>query len=410
MLKNYIKTAVRNIIRNKIFSTINIAGLSIGILSSILITLYVIDELSYDSFFSNADRIYRLAYETEASVGQRNHYPSIGGGVGEQLKIDFPEIVSVVRIFKNTAGGTTWLVKDNERFREDNFFFADSSLFDVLDYEFLKGNPDNAFRVPNSLVITEAIEKKYFGSEDSINRTLGFELPNGTLIDLKVTGVLKDLPDNTHFHFDFLFPMSSVGNLFPGAPPRAIQNFLSNWQFTAFYTYFLAPENFDAELFEEKLPAFLNNHTTTRQREFIKGIYTQKLTDIHLRSNYLLNEIEPNSDIMYVYIFAVIAVMTIIVACINFMNLSTAKSANRVKEVGLRKVSGADRPDIIRQFLGESSLIAFIALIIAIIIVTISLPAFNGISGKEFDLGFLGDPVLITGLVVMTLFVGVLAG
>ncbi|MGH7451159.1 MAG: ABC transporter permease, partial [bacterium] len=402
MFKNYLKIALRNLLKYKGYSFINVLGLAIGMACCFLILIYVQDELSYDRFHVKAESIYRIAVETESS-GRQFRYPSIGGGWAAAFRNEFPELLGAARLWRFNPA---WITLEDKRFSEEKFFWADSTVFEIFSFAFLQGNPKTALLAPNAVVLTEETAKKYFGTAEALNRTLGIEF-NGNVVDLKITGVMENVPRNAHFHFDFLGSLSTLRPP-PGADANA-GRFLDSFLFTMFYTYILVPEDFGLAGMESRFPQLLEKYCSERERSFLKGLFLQSLTAIHLQSN-LLNEIEPNSDIIYIYIFSAIAVLTLAIACINFINLTTARSANRAKEVGLRKVVGAQRQALVRQFLGESIFLVFISLLLAIGIVEFTMPAFNALTRKELQLDYLANPLIILGLLAIALFVGIAAG
>ncbi|MFQ5571219.1 MAG: ABC transporter permease [Rhodothermales bacterium] len=399
MIKNYLKVALRNLRKYKGYAFINVFGLALGIACCLLIILFVQDELGYDRFHEKADRIYRLAMETESS-DRRFQYPSVGGGWAAAFVTDFPAVEQATRLFK--PFGQVWLVKDDQRFDEDRFFWADSTVFEVFTFSFLKGTPEAALQEPNTVVLTEASARKFFGTTDVLDRTLGIEFGTN-VVDFKIVGVLENTPENAHFHFDFLGSLPTLREQFG---PQA-NAFLNNFTFTAFYTYLVVQEGYDIVQLEEQLPSFFEKYAG--DQEFVKSLFIQPLTDIHLRS-HLLNEIETNGNVSYIYVFSAIALLTLVIACINFMNLSTARSANRAREVGMRKVVGAERKDLIKQFLGESLLLAFVALIVGVLIAEAFLPLFNTLSGKSLDIGYVSNPFVTVSLLGIALFVGVFSG
>ncbi|MFC1477563.1 ABC transporter permease [candidate division KSB1 bacterium] len=398
MIRNYIIISLRNIRKYKAYSLINILGLAIGMTCCLLIMLYIFDELGFDSFHENSGRIYRVAETFQWDQAEITHYPCIGGGVAEDLLNDFPDMVqSSARMLNN---GEVWVFIGDTQYREDRVYFADSSLFNVLSAEFIQGNPDRALKQPNTLILSESTAKKYFGDKNAIGQTV--RIDNANAPDQTVSGVVKDYPRNSHFHFDILASMSTVRNEQNAA-------FFNNWYGTAFYTYLLLKEGVSPDALESRFPFLIEKYVSERDRVRLKSIYLQPLQDIHLHSN-MINELEPNSRIEFIYIFSAIALLTLIIACINFMNLATARSAGRAREVGLRKVIGADRTQLIKQFIGESLVIAFSALIFTGLFTLLAFPVFNTLSGKELSAGDIIDPVVFTGLLGITLFVGLFSG
>ena len=390
MIKNYLTVAIRNIARNKTFSAINILGLAIGMACCILILLYVQDELSYDQHHENAHRIYRVVVKTKID-GVMRQSPVTSLPMGPALATDYPEVIEAVRFY----GGDDprMLVGDQygHFFYEDDLWFTDPNFFQVFTFPLRKGDPETAFLEPYSVVITEAVAQKYFGEQSPIGQILSFNDK-----EFKVTGVLKDTVHNSHFPFDLL--ASPI-------PPKP--NFWFNHEF---YTYLLLQQNGSAGELEAKLPDFIERHAGKEYKVLGRPItyFLQPLTDIHLYN--LEGEMSPNGDIRYVYLFLSIALFVLILACVNFMNLSTARSATRSKEVGMRKVVGANRTQLIRQFMGESILLALLALFFAIALVEVSLPAFNAFTQRELVLDYTGNWHVVLTLLGVVLFAGLLSG
>lgn len=392
MLRNYIKIAFRNLFRHKGYSFINIFGLSIGMGCSILILLWVQNELSYDRFHPNPDKLYRVTAEL---VNMNIKAAVTPAPFGPAIQKEYPEIKSMVRI--STNGGGLFQV-DDKMFEESNVWFADSNFFQVFNFKFKEGDIRTALHKPESIVITEAMAKKYFGTENA----LGKVIRKNHAEDFEVTGILEELPENSHLQFDFIQPMS-----FLARTNRDLKEHV--WDNYNFYTYLAFDQN--AETTPAAISGFENtlNELYKKNEQYLKvGFHLQPVTDIHLRSK-LLADLPGGGDIQYVYIFIIVGVFILIVACINFMNLATARSARRAKEVGLRKVAGAVRFQLIRQFLAESSLIAFISLVLAVVLVVASLAAFNDLAGKKLALDFL-DFRLIGSILGITILTGVLAG
>jgi len=318
MFSNYLKIALRNIKRQKVYSFINISGLAIGMTCTILILLYVQYELSYDKFHENADRIYRVIQRADRS-GQMVYRPAVMQAIGPGLVRDYPEVMNAVRLER----AQDLSVKYKEKcFIESGFFYTDSTFFDIFTFPLIKGNPQNALVNPYSVVITEDMTQKYFGDEDPLGKIITIENHR----DFKVTGVAKNVPQNSNLKFNFLASVS---------PSEFDPNRWSGFC----YTYLLLSKDCAPEELEKKFPDFISRHKG-EQAQKILTLYLQPLTDIHLHSNMEF-EIEPNGDINVVRIFTIIAILILLIACINFMNLSTARSARRSAEVGLRKIVGA---------------------------------------------------------------------
>ncbi|MCF7910898.1 MAG: ABC transporter permease [Candidatus Cloacimonetes bacterium] len=389
MLFNIIKTAFRHLYKRKTFSLINIMGLAIGMSCCILILLWVSDELSYDRFHNDYQNIYRVAEEQKQGD---DPFP-VGvtpAPLGPGLVENFPEIQQSVRIQYNISG----LIKYNETvFREKYIILADASFLDVFNFPLLKGDKYQALAEPASFVITESIARKYFGEEDPIGKTLNFE---GTM-DLTVTGVLADPPANSHLYFDMIAPFNILETLG--------YDIETSWGSNSYITYVKVAENVSFEALNEKIGSFLSEHDPG----YYVRLHLQPLKDIHLKSNYTADWSGHGSQ-LYVKIFSIIAVFILLIACINFMNLSTAQSPLRAREIGIRKVVGANRSLLIQQFLGESLIIAIMALCIAVVIVEILLPYYNDFTGKSLNLKLTDNLGAYAGIVLIALISGIVAG
>lgn len=391
MFKNYLKVALRNFQRHKGYSIINVAGLAVGIGCCILIMLYVQDELSYDRYHEHADRIYRVT-TVEKNDGQVRHLANAYGPLAPALLTDFPEIRDVVRFFPYPVGVQSGPEK---QFQEDRFFLTDSTVFEMFSFTFKQGNSKTALQAPYSLVLTEATAQKYFGSEDAIGKVLRVE----GQFDFHVTAVVENPPANSHFTFDFLAPYQHV---------REMIGFNPHWYWPLVYTYILLPDHVSPMDLESRFQQFIAKHMgehAVAERSF----NLQALTDIHLNPE-LENEIAPTGSMAYVYIFSAIAFFILLIACINFMNLATARSANRAREVGLRKVVGAQRNQLVKQFLGESLFYAFLATLLALVLVEMFLPTFNQLVGKQIDINYFKNRQISLGLVALTILVGMISG
>ena len=387
MLRNYFKIAFRNIVRHKAFATINIAGLAIGMACSIFILLWVQNELSYDKFHKNAASIYRIS-----AGGERNSGPMV-----PELKAKIPAIKNFVRLLF-VQPTTTVFETGARRFEEQAVFYADSTLLQVFSFPLVNGNAETALTRPDAVLITEDMAKKYFGNEDAVGKILKKDNKDNVV----VTGVLKNIPANSHLQFDFIMPLSAIAQ----SDWRLRGNI---WDSYDFYDYIQLDENFKTT---PAALAGLCRQVNEIFREHIKenppNMSLQALADIHLRSDYHSN-LPGQGNIQYVNIFFVVALFILAVACINFMNLATARSARRAKEVGLRKVVGAGRMQLIGQFLGESLFISFIALLIAVGIVYLLLPVFSNLAGKELSIQLL-DGKLIALLLGIAFFTGLISG
>lgn len=404
MLRNYLTVALRNLRKHPGYTFINITGLAIGITCCLLILLYVRDELSYDRFHPNAEQVYRIVVHGKVADAEFNA-PVAPYPMGPTLKQEFPEVIEMTRAA--LYSGAQAVRKGDLRFIEERIFFADSTFFRVLPFPLLVGDADQVLDDPQAIVLTETMARKYFGDEDPVGKTLIM----GDTTEFRVTGIAADVPSNSHMHFDM------VGSL------ESQQIFGSDqWLANNYVTYLVLPEGYDPADLEDKLPALFEKYAAPQLLQLMgvtfdqmeqEGSYLrynlQALTDIHLRS-HLEFEIEPNGNIVYVYIFSAIAVFILLIACINFMNLATARSAGRAREVGVRKVLGSHRRLIVLQFLAESTLLAFIALLLSVILVAVLLPSFNDLAGKAITFGSIEILQTIPLLIVAVLLVGALAG
>ena len=386
----------------KAYSFINIAGLATGMAACILILLFIHDELSYDKYHEKSDQIVRVSRAWKNIDGETSlHLGHVAPPFAPLLKNDFDGIVlNAVRFLNYTA-----LIGYREKkIQEREFYFVDHDVFDVFSWKMIQGDAKTALKAPNSLVITQSIAKKYFGDEDPIGKVLNFENHQA---DMKVTGVMENIPGNSHFSVDFLCSFKTLEDFF------GLENLMSNWGSNNYSTYLLLPEGYNYMELQARLGGFLDTHLSmgsdgTKPSEY-NELTLWPITDIHLHS-HLDSEIGENGDITYIYIFTIIALLTLTIACINFMNLSTARSVKRGKEVGLRKVMGAFRTTIIRQFLMESILFAVISLALAVVIVHLMLPWFNNFVQKELSLIQNNSLFIFYLLLGITLFVGFLAG
>ena len=393
MIRNYINIAFRNIIRNRTISVINISGLAIGLVCSILIFLWIQDETSYDRFHKNSDLLYRATLKGKVE-GTEFHQTYTAPPFSKVFKQDFPQVEEVVRI--GYYGEILVLV--NERvFSDDMLIMADSTLFDVLSYKMIYGNPGTALTEPNSIVITKSTAEKYFGSIDVVNEIIEFDDEA-----YKITGVIDDVPHNTHLHFDMILSMNSWE-----------ASLTNDWNFNAFFTYFLLKENSDIKDIENNLHEFVKKHYRFKDSWFEKGnrwdIIPQPITDIHLKSD-IYGEFETNGSIRSVRIFLVAALLILILAIANYINLTTSLYFKRAKEIGLRKVIGAKRPELILQFITESILISLISLFLALIIIIFLLPFLNEFTGKNISINFIKGIVSIQSILIFGFAIGILSG
>ena len=396
MLSSYLKMAIRTITKHKGYSFINLAGLAIGMACCILIFLFVQDEVSFDKYHDKADQIYRVRIDGEVG-GSLSHFALCPFAAPPVFKDEIPEVESFVRLL--SFGSQQAIGYEEKTFEERGVFLADETFFKIFSHEFIAGNPETALDEPGSVVITEEAAHRIFEEEEPIGKVLKFT-PVG---DLHVTGVIKEVPRNSHFSFNYIISFKTLSD------KQRLP--MEQWLSIQGHAYLLLQKGADAEAVEAKFADIVETHTGQDARKYGIDItfFLQKMTDIHLRSN-LQGEIGANGNIAYVYVFSAIALFILIIACINFMNLSTARSANRAREVGLRKVFGAYRKNLIGQFLSESILLSIAALIVALILVSLALPVFNNLSGKELNAGYLIQGVVVGSMLVLIIFSGLLAG
>lgn len=392
MLKNLLKISFRNIVKDKTYSLINVSGLTIGITCSLFLFMYILHEVSYDRYHKNAANIYRVISNIKepdnAFTWAVAQIP-----LAEELNDNYPEVINTVRFF-NT--GRTLYKNDDKQFYEEEFCLADSTVFEMFTYEFLYGDPATALDNPFSIVLTEKIAGKYFADASS---ALGQSIQNQQGEEFKVTGVLKDVPLNSHFIFDALISRNTR--------PK----FQGSWGNFGVFTYLQLPDGYDLSkmyasldtVIKEKVNPIFEQYGITIKYEL------QPILDIHLYSK-IQDEAEAGGDISYIYIFASIAAFMLIIACINYMNLATARSVNRAKEVGVRKVMGSQRRQLIAQFITESVVIALIAMLLSMILIYALLPSFNTLANKSLPFSYILQGPVILSLLGIVLFVGVVGG
>ncbi|MEM8567313.1 MAG: ABC transporter permease [Bacteroidota bacterium] len=398
MLKNYLKIAARSIVKNKVYSALNIFGLAVGLTCSIIIFLFVYDETSFDKFHVKSKNLYRLActYYLPNNAGSEIN-ASMGPVVGGRLVADYPEVLQQVRIQIESAK----IVEkpgSGDRFFE-RLYLADSNFFQLFTFPLAQGNPSTALTKPFTMVISKNAAMKYFNSTDVIGRSLF--LPEDS-VEYKITGILEDLPSNSHLQFDFLASLQTK---------YAMEAYMSGWWNFNTYTYLEIVENTDITALTDKAKFISRNYIADQEdgSGYRQEYFFQSVEDIHLYSD-LRYEISENSKASYVYIFMVVGIFILVIACINFMNLATARSAMRAKEVGLRKVVGAYRKQLIVQFLSESIIITLIALLISVIATIMGLEAINDFTGKQLSLSPVENPYVLIFLLGVSLFVGLFSG
>lgn len=405
MIRNYLKVAVRNILKYKFFSAINIFGLSIGIACCLFIFIYVQDELSYDRFHKDVDRIYRVGLFGRMA-GQEFNTSNSSWPVGETMQEEIPGVESSLRLWPRSL--PIVFKYEDKSFSEKEIIYADSNFFEFFSFNLLQGDPSNVLKEPNSIVLTPAFASKYFGAEDPIGKMLSMGTENKAL---KVTGIVAPAPGNSHFHYSAIISfMTAKGQLFEG------------WTGNSLQTYVKLSEQITMSETNTKLDDIVAKYVGQEVeqglgitfKEFKENggeykYYLYPLADTHLNST-TQDDMEPNGEMKYVYIFSLIGGFILIIACINFMNLSTARSSSRAKEVGLRKTLGSLRSQMIWQFLAESVIYSLIAMIIALGLTYLVMPYFNLLSGKQLSFEALFNLELVIGAIAMVLFVGLVAG
>jgi putative ABC transport system permease protein len=390
MFKNLLKTAFRHMLKHAGYSVLNVLGLTLGITSALFLIIYVANEVSYDRYHAKADRIYRVSSKITEPDDQ---FTWVVAQIpfGPQVVHDYPEVQSFVRFFNMPRA--LYKYEDKE-FNEGNFFFVDSTLFDIFTYKVIKGEVKSAMLEPKKIILTEKIANKYFGKTDPIGKTL--TTGNTTL---EVTAVIQDVPTNSHFRFD---AVASWNNL-----PKQ----LGTWGNFGVSTYLLFPENFDVKAFETKMQEMYGTYMKPifGPMNITVAYILEPITRIHLYSTKS-GEPEPTGSITYVYIFGIVALFLILIAAMNYMNLATARSTRRAREVGLRKVVGSRRSPLVLQFLSESMVFTLISLLLSIIIIAVLLPKFNLLAGKSFDLHVIYSPEVLLSLLGIILVVGIFGG
>ena len=398
MLKSYFRIAWRNLLKNKGYSTINIGGLAIGFACFLLIAIFISDELSFDTYHEKKDQIYRIVHHN-SEEDPTDTWIWGNAPVGPALKSDFPEIIEKVQF----SGISDILLKYNNRsYQESECFYMDPTVFDVFSWPLISGDPETALEAPYSIVLTETTAKKYFGDENPMGKTL--EGIGGRAADgaYTVTGIMKDVPENSHFTFDILMSMSSFYQTRP--------EIFDYWGYVDFYTYLLVADNFDQKKFESKISGFLDKHIDPEQRkQYYYNFSLEPLNSIYLHSTSDRQPGETGS-LSNIYIFSIIGFFILIIASINFMNLATARSMERAREVGVRKVIGAERKGLIYQFLGESLILVLAASVIGILIALAGLPWLGNLTNRAFEFNSLLTPYVLLPYFGVTLITGLLSG
>ena len=396
MIRNYFKIAFRSLLRNKAFTDINILGLVLGISFSTMLFIYVRHELSYDAYHPQADRTYRILTVDKTNAADHRTYGITVPPMGPELVNSFPEVESMVRLHR--FSGQVIVEVGEEKFNERNFFMtSDANFFDVFQFDFVDGDRSSALRQPFSVVITESTAKRYFGNDAALNKVV--TVPG--IGEVKVTGVIKDPPTNSHLQFDVLFTSLRSDSTWNA--------YLNDWNSYNAFTYIVAQDDKSMQDLEAKMPAFLKKHKV-QDAELISVLF-QPIEDIYLHSEHF--QVGAESDhgkISYVYIFSTMAVFLLIIAAINYINLTTSKASSRAREIGIRKVAGAAKGQLIFQFLTESFLITLVSMFLALAMMDLSFPYFNDITGKRFDLSVTTLKEFVPSLLLITLLIGIIAG
>jgi putative ABC transport system permease protein len=405
MIKNYLRSAIRNITRHKFISFINIFGLTIGLTCGMLILIYIVKELSYDKFNANAKDIYRVTRSFNTPDGVQSLFlGSIAPPFGPLLKNEFPDIKKVTQIRGN--GNVAMRYKD-KLLTEKGSYFADENFFNIFSVKTIKGDPATALSDPFTVMMTEEMARKYFGNEDPMNKEIRLD----NQFNFKVTGIYKPFPANSQLHPEMLLSFITLKD----STLYGDKQLHTNWGNNDFYTYLLLPPNYNTDRLESLFPAFLDKyvHFPGQPGNFRESknskLHIQKLLEIHLHS-HLDAEIETNGDIKRVYIFSAIALFILLIACINYMNLSTARSTLRAKEIGIRKVIGAQQKEIIVQFLSESVLITCFSLLLALVFTWLLVPLVNKFSDLDLSFSSLYQPQVLVSIVLLPFVIGLISG
>lgn len=405
MYKSYLKIAWRNLLKSKGLFAINSAGLAIGVATCLIIMLFVVDELSFDRFNEKANQMVRVVLKGKVN-GEVIKEAVTAAPVAATLAAEFPEVLQATRL---RSMGSPKISYKNTAFKNNKVAFVDPNFFEVFTLPLIQGNPATALIEPNTIVITKEQARKYFGEEDPINKILEF---TDAKEQYKVTGVIDKVPANSHFHFDLFASMEGLAH--------AKEN---NWMESNYFNYLVLAEGTDQKEFENKLPAIIKKYMGPQVEQmgmsFEKfkengneiGIFIQPLTDIHLHSDFASqSELEAGGDLKSVYIFGAVALFMLLIACINFMNLSTAGATKRNKEVGVKKVLGSRKNQLVQQFLTESFISTAVSMVLAVVLVLVALPFFNQLSGKGLEAAFLLNPNVLISLLILAIAITLLAG
>ncbi len=403
MLRNTLKITLRNLRKQNSHAIINVAGLALGLTCFILVAVYVKHELGYDKGFSKAASIYRVTMSSTVG-GTDNFIPTSFPALGPEIKNRFPEVENYTRIFnyKYTRMVPTFRFED-KIFYEDKVIFADSNFFQLFDFQFVAGNPSTALTHPNAVVITEGAARRYFGESNPLGKHLNFNNRS----DVEITGVLKDLPSNTHLQFDFVIPLSNIGN---SGAFRSVQ-VLDSWNVDWFWTYMVIPNHDKVPTVQTGINQMASEKIRDFQQEFNVKFYIQSLCDIHLHSHFDYNtDITPNGDMSNLIIFVSVGVLVLLISAINFINITMAAATRRYKEIGISKVLGALKSQLRTQFLFESVAICLVSLVIAFLLLQLAIPFFSNLIGVSLTFGFATDLLMIGGIILFTILVGILSG
>jgi len=387
MFKNYVKIALRNLKKHKGFSFINITGLAIGMACCILIFSFFQEELSYDNFHKDLDRLYRVVMHFE-SEGFTRDFAKVGPSVGQKLRDDYPGVETVARMMKFYRPLIQW---ENNKFYEGRCYYSEPKIFDILTFNFLQGDSKTALSRPKTAVISENMIYKYFGAENPIGKFLTIDSEN-----FEITGIIENYPSNTHLKCDFLLSFKTIEN----------EDMATEWGWTNFQTYLKLSPNVDVENFREQISQIENHY---RENYPLNRYYLQNIKDIHLHS-HMASETEPPGNPLIIYITITIGLLILLIACINYFNLTTARFSNRAKEVGMRKVVGAKRQQLIFQFLGESLITTFFAFLLALVIAGFALPLLNQMTNNFFTFQDFATAEVLFISILLIIFVGIIAG
>ena len=398
MIKNYFIIAIRNLIRQKGYFAINLLGLTIGLTACLLITFYVIDELSYDKFHEKGGRIYRVGYQYKAPSGDIHKYPKTEFRLKETFESYFNQIEEFVRI---SQPGSFYIEFDDKKFYETGVSLVDENFFDVFTYEWLAGDKETALDKPLSAVITESVAQRFFGDTSPLGKRMRVYHETGDA-EITITGVIKDMPENAHFH------LSIIGSMKTG---KYIYNdmVLNYWGELSQFSYILLPEKVSIESLKKSSKEFIDQTFGETGAWSGADLLFQPVYDIHLKSNTRY-EIETNGNIRNVIIFSIIALFILLIATINYMNLATARSTKRAMEVGIRKILGAGRRSLVFQFIGEAVIISFIAMWLSVALTDILLPKFNQLAGKEINIDWMNNLWIILLTIIISVVIGIIAG